>query len=158
MTRTGPAGFLQTARDLQVASWVGGCDDLGAGGVDVIHLSAEQRLRLIRLRQRVNAGASATPRRLRQFDQRHARNGRKNGARLTADLLAVHEVAGVVVGHPYRGVEGLCRGRSAMDLCKPLLNVTKLAIPQLQPPPGIADRRRAETNSVAGASRNRRRS
>ena len=47
--------------DLEVAAWVGSCNDGGAGSSDVVEFPGEQLLRHFRLDNVVNPGTPAAP-------------------------------------------------------------------------------------------------
>ena len=90
-------GLFQTARDLQVAPGISGRDDLGSGRGDVPHLALQERVGLLRLGQRVYPRASTAPRRLGQLGQGDPGEQAQQSPGLSRDLLAVHQVTGLVV-------------------------------------------------------------
>ena len=76
------AGLAQTSRELEMTPGIGGRDEGGARRLQVTDFSLQERVCLRRLRQRVDAGTPTAPRRLRQLDQRDARQQTKQRARL----------------------------------------------------------------------------
>src|SRR5581483_8098519 len=98
-------------------------DDGGAGGAEIGDLAVEQAAGQFRLGDVVDARAATTGIRLLQFDERDARYLLQKLARLLAYLLAVRQVAGVVVGDD--GLQALRRGNE-VDLSQPLTHVTHL--------------------------------
>ena len=104
-----------TGHQLQEASRIPGGDDRRPCGDHVVHLPLEQLSRHFRLRQVVNPGTAAAPGRLGKVDEINSGNHPENLARLTADLLSVAQVAGLVVGHDLAGGIG-CRRRRDTDL------------------------------------------
>src|SRR5438045_198631 len=87
----------QPRRDLEDAARVGRDDEVGARGEDRRDLLALQLGRDVRMRQVVDARAAATPFRVVDRHDGHVRHRREQRARLTADLLTVDQVAGVLV-------------------------------------------------------------
>ena len=83
-----------------------------------------------RLHDVVDAGAAAAPGSFRQLDQFQVRDQAQQLARLRGDLLAVREVAGLVIGHlPGAGGTAL-RGRLDADLDQPFVDVLDLLVPE----------------------------
>ena len=72
------------------------------GRLDVAHLAAQQAIGHLRLREVVDAGRAAAPVGLRQVDHAQPGDLGQQLARLPADLLAVHDVAGIVIRHRHR--------------------------------------------------------
>jgi hypothetical protein len=79
--------------------------NLSAGRSDVTNLARQQGFGLFGLRQRVDAGASTTPGRLGQFGESDTWKQAQQLARLTRDLLTVHEVTGLVIRDRRRPIE-----------------------------------------------------
>ena len=88
--------------------------DGGAGGLDVLELAVQELVGHLRLDDVVDAGAAAAPGALRQLDQLQVRDQAQQLARLGGDLLAVRQVAGLVIGHHLR--RGVVGGRLDADL------------------------------------------
>ena len=89
--------MAEATGDLQVASGIGGGEDRGAGADDVPDLTHEELFRLLGLGDVINPGAPAAPVGLGKFDELQARDEFKEVPRLLGDLLAMRQVAGVVV-------------------------------------------------------------
>ena len=96
------AALLDLAGDLEDAADVAGGDDLGAGGRDVVHLAAAEPLRHLGLGEVVGPRRAAADLALLERDQLQAGDHPEQLPGLAADLLAVAEVAGVVIGHLHR--------------------------------------------------------
>ena len=96
------AAVAKPGLDLQNAAGVGGDHRLRPRGFDVAHLAPQQAIGHLRLREVVDAGRAAAPVGLRQVD--HAQPGHlsQQRARLPANLLAVHDVTGIVIRHRHR--------------------------------------------------------
>ena len=90
--------MAEAAGDLKVAPGVGGGEDRCAGADDVPDLADEELFGLLGLGDIIDAGAAAAPIGFGEFDKLEPRNELKEVARLLGDLLAVCQVAGVVVG------------------------------------------------------------
>jgi hypothetical protein len=89
--------LAEATADLKVAPRVGGGEDRCAGADDVPDLADEELFGLLGLGNVIDAGATAAPIGLREFDELKAGYQLKQVARLLGDLLAVRQVAGVVV-------------------------------------------------------------
>ena len=84
--------------ELQEASGIAGGDDVCAGVVDVVELAFGEFCGHLGLGEVVGAGSAAAPIGLDEVDELEPGDHAENFAGLVADLLAVGEVAGVVVG------------------------------------------------------------
>ena len=89
--------------ELEEAAWVAVGDDAGAGGLDVFELAVEELVGHFRLHDVVDASAAAAPEALRQLYQLEVGDEPQELAWLGGDLLAMREVAGLVVGHDLDG-------------------------------------------------------
>ena len=92
-------------------------------------LADEELFGLLGLGDVVDAGAAAAPVGLGEFDQLEARDELKELSRLLGHLLAVREVAGVVVGDGQVAQAGL--RRPAAVLHHPLVDIAQLGVPEL---------------------------
>ena len=120
-------------------------------------LALQQRFGLLRLGERVDPGAAAAPGRLRQLRQRDAGQQPQQRARLARDLLAVHQVTGLVIGDRRRRSNGAAAGArqpvsTSHSWTSRSLRSHWRARSRVAP-----GRRRAAGRSAAGASRSRRR-
>ncbi len=89
--------MAEATGDLKVTSRVGGGEDRCAGSDDVPDLADEELFGLLGLSNVIDAGAAAAPIGFGEFDELKAGDQLKEVARLLGDLLAVRQVAGVVV-------------------------------------------------------------
>src|SRR5215470_4997862 len=89
----------QSRLDLQDAPGIGGDHRLGPGGPDVADLAPEQARGHLGLREVVDAGRAAAPVGLGELDEAELRDLAQQLSRRALDLLAVHDVARVVIGH-----------------------------------------------------------
>src|SRR6266850_8482498 len=89
----------QALGDLDDAAGIGGDDGLGARGANVGDLARLQALRHLGLGQVVRPGRAAAPISLGQRYHGEPGNLGKESSRLAADLLAVHDVTRIVIGH-----------------------------------------------------------
>ena len=97
------AAFLDLAGDLEDAADVAGGDHLGPGRGDVVHLAAAEPLGHLGLGQVVGPGGAAADLASPRAGPARGRGSSPSSWRgWVADLLAVAEVAGVVIGHLHR--------------------------------------------------------
>src|SRR6266702_6958405 len=89
----------QALGDLDDATRIGGDDGLGACGADIGDLARLEALRHLGLGQVVRPGRAAAPISLGQRHHGEPGNLGKESSRLAADLLAVHDVTRIVIGH-----------------------------------------------------------
>jgi hypothetical protein len=89
--------LAEATGDLKVAPGVRGGEDGCTGADDVPDLTDEELFRLLWLGDIINPGAPAAPVGLGKFDELQARDEFKEVPRLLGDLLAMRQVAGVVV-------------------------------------------------------------
>ena len=101
-TGTLEAAVAQPGLDLQDAAGVGRDHGLAPGGGDVAHLAPQQAVGHLGLRQVVDAGRAAAPVGLRQVHHSQPGTWASSCAGLAADLLAVHDVTGIVIRHRHR--------------------------------------------------------
>src|SRR3989442_4990140 len=85
--------------DLEDAAGVGGDDRVGAGREDVTHLPLQEARRHLGLREVVDARRPAAPVGLGELDDPEPGDLRQEPTRLPPELLAVHDVTRVVIGH-----------------------------------------------------------
>src|SRR2546426_1078574 len=85
--------------DLEDAAGVGGDDRVGAGREDVTHLPLQEARRHLGLREVVDARRPAAPIGLGELDDPEPGDLRQEPTRLPPELLAVHDVTWVVIGH-----------------------------------------------------------
>ncbi len=90
--------MAEATGNLKVAPRVGGGEDRCAGADDVPDLADEELFRLLGLGNVVDASATAAPVGLGKFDELEAGDQFEQIAGLLGNLLAVRQVAGVVVG------------------------------------------------------------
>ena len=122
--------MAEAAGDLKVAPGVGGGEDRCAGADDVPDLADEELFGLLGLGDIVDAGAAAAPVGLGQLDELEPRDELQEVARLLGDLLAVRQVAGVVVSD---GEVAEARPRGAATvLHHPFVDIAELGVPQLR--------------------------
>ena len=114
----------QSIGDLEMAAGIGGGDHLGPGFFDMADLPLQQLGRHLGLGDIVNPGAAAAPCRFAEFRQLQAGDGLEDIAGLFGDLLAVAEMAGLVVGH-FAGSLGRL-GFAQADEVEPLVDVLEL--------------------------------
>ena len=96
------APLLDLAGDLEDAADVAGGDDVGPGRLDVVHLAAAEPLGHLGLGQVVGPRGAAADLALFERDELQAGDHPEQLPGLGADLLAVAEVAGVVIGDLHR--------------------------------------------------------
>ena len=89
----------QMPAQLQGATDVGACDQLGTGAGEVVDLDAPQLRCFVWLHQVVDAGAAAADPGLCGFPKPQMRDGLEQLPRLASDALAVNHVTGIVIGH-----------------------------------------------------------
>ncbi len=122
------AGLAEATGDLKVAPGVGGGEDRCAGADDVPDLADEELFGLLGLGNVVDASAAAAPIGLGEFHELESRDELEQVARLLRDLLAVRQVAGVVVCD---GEFAQARARSAaIVLHHPFMDITELRVPE----------------------------
>src|SRR5215831_7987315 len=101
----------QPRLDLQDAAGVGRHHRLGPGGSDVADLASEQTGGHLGLGEVIDAGRAAAPVGFREIDQTQLRDLAEELTRGALDLLAVHDVTRIVIGHgqghrPQRTAQG----------------------------------------------------
>ena len=102
-TRTpSQAGALHALAELQEAAGIAADDGVDARLGDLAELRVEEAQRVVRAHQRVRAGRTAAAAGARQVDDLDARQRGEQRARLERDLLAVAQVARVLVGDAER--------------------------------------------------------
>ncbi len=101
MEGSGDTFFAASLGDPGMAAGVSGGDDIGIGFLDVAGFSVEKLARHIGLHDVVDSGASAADHRFFEFNKLDSGDGLDELAGLAGDLLAVGEVAGVVVGDAF---------------------------------------------------------
>ena len=122
--------MAEAAGDLKVAPGVGGGEDRCAGADDVPDLADEEQFGLLGLGDVVDAGAAAAPVGLGELDELEPGDELQEIAWLLGDLLAVRQVAGVVVGDG-EIAQALLRGAAAV-LHHPFVDVAQLGVPELR--------------------------
>jgi hypothetical protein len=120
----------QPSRDLQVTARIGGGDYARAGRCDVADFTIEEQTSLLGLRERVDTRRAAAPRRLGQFHQRDTGQQSEQRARLPRDLLAMNQVARLVIGHRGRALGRSLRRPPAANLIQPFVHIAQLRVPR----------------------------
>ena len=95
--------------ELQVTTGVSGQNDFSFCRCEVAHFPFKERHGVAKVHDVVNAGASATPARFREFNKFDSGNRLDDPARLAGYSLRVNEVAGLVIGDP------ACHGMPRLD-------------------------------------------
>ncbi len=92
------AGPLQTPGQLQVATGIGGDQQLGAGCLDILKFAVENLLALVGVLETEGRGRTAAPAGLLDFPVVDPGYGLDQVPRLFADTLGMAEMAGLMVG------------------------------------------------------------
>src|SRR5215831_6411634 len=87
------------SRDLHEATGIPGCHDARARCPDTFRLPPTERIGDAGLEKIVHAGTAAAEVALAKLDEAKSGDPLEEIARLSLDLLAVHQVARVVIGH-----------------------------------------------------------